>query len=197
MAIWNVKIRCLTPGEIKKGTQKSNLLPNRLFFPFFIARIPVRQEIAYHFTHKLLRMWEGLCCDVLYTRTSRINQKYYIVSGQHLMKAVDVIRQRREEQGLDLLSWMREVSADVLKPDVPIKDRKTIAGSENANARLQRTSTISECLELFMSDGKSEFDDVHQRIADAVEQSGLNFDKENPVCFVFGLLFEKACIMYF
>ena len=108
-----------------------------------------------------------------------MDHKFYIMAGQHLTKAVMKIRDERAADGLPLEQWMEQVRADVLKFATPKAERKTMAGADNANTRVQRTTTVYECLRTLLYDGQ-EGDDLSKRILRAVEHSGLNIDSSKP-----------------
>lgn len=107
------------------------------------------------------------------------DKKFYILSGQHISKAVLWSREQREKTGLSLEPWHHVVRADVLKFMTPLSVRKTVSGADNASTRVQRETTVSECLKNLIRDHSA--DDMHDKVARAVEQSGLNVDLSNPV----------------
>ena len=117
------------------------------------------------------------------------NGKYYLLSGQHLTKALGRVRQSRSEEGLSIAKWMTTVRADVLKYECPRKIREVVSGASNASTRVIRATKVSECLSHFLqlaqdSDAarplKAEV--MHTLMQSAIEAAGLNVDKEKPVC---------------
>ena len=111
---------------------------------------------------------------------NQVDKKYYIMSGQHLSRAVQRVKEERQKQGLKLEPWHSTVRADVLKFDTPKATRMTLAGAENASTRIQRVTTVSECLRNLMADTTA--DTLQDKVLRAVEQSGLNVTDSSPVC---------------
>ena len=109
-----------------------------------------------------------------------VDKKFYIMSGQHLARAVQRIREDREKNGLKLEHWHRFVRADVMKYRTPVDIRRTLAGAENASTKVMRVTTVSECLRNFLHDTSR--NSLSDKILNAVEQSGLNVVDSSPVC---------------
>ena len=110
------------------------------------------------------------------------DRKMYIVSGQHLMRAVMNLRQEREEKGLQVPRWMKNVEVDVLRFETPLSDRRIYAGAMNASTKVARQSTVAECVRLYQTLAVDTELDFNQRVVKAVEMSGLNTPGTNPVC---------------
>ena len=108
------------------------------------------------------------------------DRKSYVLSGQHIGRAVKKIREDRETQCLGLQRWHTHVCADVLKFETPLWQRQLMASASNASTRLHRTTSIAECLRQ-MLEAEPELA-VHDRILRAVEQCGLNVTGTSPVC---------------
>lgn len=106
--------------------------------------------------------------------------RFYILSGQHLVMAIKRIRDKRHADNLPLFSWHKTVRADVLRFETPIADRRTVSGAENASARVTRQTSITECLANLLEGGPVPEEELNSRIAQAIEDSGLNVDKDNP-----------------
>ena len=109
------------------------------------------------------------------------DRKTYVVSGQHLMRAVLNLRQEREEKGLQVPRWMKNVEVDVLKFETPLTDRRIYAGAMNASTKVARQSTLAECVRLYQTLAVDTELDFNQRVVKAVEMSGLNTPGSNPV----------------
>ena len=88
-----------------------------------------------------------LCNLKLTVWENSAERKYYVLAGQHLAKALMKLREDREKNGLQLARWQKFVTADIMKFDTPLEDRRIIAGAQNASTRLHRTTTVAECLD--------------------------------------------------
>ena len=111
------------------------------------------------------------------------DSKLYVMSGQHLAKALVRMREQRMQQGLKMEHWLEVARVDILKFNTPIAVRKQVSGADNASTRVQRDTLVSECLRNYMADTVG--GEVHDRIRRSIENSGLNVDTESPVSFVF------------
>lgn len=100
--------------------------------------------------------------------------KLYLLSGQHLTKAVSKLRQEREQQGLQLEHWHKVVEADILKFETPLWQRQIAAGASNASTRLHRGASLTECLRLILKMEGDKSLQLSEKICRAVEQCGLN-----------------------
>ena len=112
---------------------------------------------------------------------NEVDKKFYILSGQHLCRAVQRVREERLQQGMKLDHWHKMVRADILKFNTPHDIRRIVAGAENASTKVMRVTTVSECLRMFMADNSN--DSLSDRILRAVQQSGLSISEVSPVCF--------------
>ena len=84
------------------------------------------------------------------------------------------VRDERLAGGLWLEKWHQVVSADIMKADTPLHHRRTVAGASNASARLQRTTSISECIRQILRLETEPNMSLPYRILTAVENCGLN-----------------------
>ena len=109
-------------------------------------------------------------------------RKLFVIGGQHLCRALMLLRDERVKDGLTVPHWMTHVLADVMRSDTPLNKRKLIAGSLNASGRLHRSATIADCVRLMMRDDPGVPSEPTELILQAVEQCGLNTNV-SPVCY--------------
>lgn len=124
-----------------------------------------------------------LCSPVsnlkLTCRSNEADRRLYVISGQHLVKAVVRTKEDRESEGFPLEHWMWYVDADILRYETPI-DRKYFAAL-NASTRLMRTSTVTKCLRVMRS-LETDVLDQTELIMKAIQQCGMNSPDSSPVC---------------
>ena len=108
-------------------------------------------------------------------------RRYYVVGGQHLCRALTMIRDERMKAGLPVERWMNTVSCDILRFDTPLSKRRLVAGALNASGKLHRSASIADALRLIRRQDPSQPMDQTERIITAVEHCGLNTGV-TPVC---------------
>ena len=109
-------------------------------------------------------------------------RKLFVIGGQHLCRALMLLRDDRVKDGMTVPHWMTHVLADIMRSDTPLNKRKLIAGSLNASGRLHRSATIADCVRLMMRDDPGVPSEPTELILQAVEQCGLNTNV-SPVCY--------------
>lgn len=109
------------------------------------------------------------------------DRRHYVIGGQHVTKAIMRLRDERESLGLKLEGWHKTVVADILRFEMPIEERKIIAGALNANTKLFRQTTIAECLRNLLHHDTDPAGSLNDKIIRCVEQCGLN-TASTPVC---------------
>ena len=67
------------------------------------------------------------------------NQRLYVLSGQHLAKALARLREQCMQQGLSVEHWLEVARVDILRFNTPLAGRKQVSGADNAlSTRVQR-----------------------------------------------------------
>lgn len=111
-----------------------------------------------------------------------VDHKYYAMSGQHIAKAGCKLRHERETAGLKLENWHRCVIADIFSPDCPFRECRIVSGSQNTSSRIQRTTSVSECVRMILRLEADAMESLSDRILLTVEQCGVNAHGTTLVC---------------
>lgn len=106
--------------------------------------------------------------------------KMYILSGQHVCKALQRVRDERMTQALPIPDWQQLVKAHILKYATPLDVRRTVSGADNAAARMVRQTSVHEVMASILGD-KSR-DDVNTKIQNHLEFHGMLEPDTQPVC---------------
>lgn len=106
--------------------------------------------------------------------------KVYILSGQHVCKALQRARDQRMTQALPIPDWQQLVKGHILKYSTPLDVRRTVSGADNAAARVVRQTAVHEVMASILHDRTK--DNVNTKIQNHLEYNGMLDSDVQPVC---------------